>query len=299
MLSLAVLLVSGSAAAGPAVGARFLNVPASVRQMGMGGVALGEPDVLRTWSNPAALGALDARAQIAFNGGSGDRDIEQAVSGGGGFRLSDALSLGALFSYRGLTFDEVDAAGAKGAAVGRTSTAFGVAGCWSWRWLNAGVTLKGVSDSSAQDTEKLTAGAADAGVVATFQEFTAGAAFRNAGTALHADDATIPGGVSLPTELRAGIAYRFPSLLVGAEMVTGSGPGAGLAFWVSDELAVRGGMARIGQPDAAITAGFSALLTKLGALKNVGVDYGLALQSPYAEHRVNLSVAFGALPGTK
>jgi hypothetical protein len=266
--------------------------------MGMGGVALGEPDVLRAWSNPALLGALDARAQLAVNGGSGDRDAEQNAAAGGAYRLTESLAVGGLLLYRAETFDEIDAAGAKGATVGRKSTAGGVAGSWAWRWLTAGVTLKGVSETSEQDAEKLSTGAADAGVTAVFQGFTAGVAIRNVGSPLHADDAaTAPGGVALPAELRAGIAYRFPSLLIGGELIASAGPGAGLAYWVTPELALRAGMARIGQADRAPTAGFSAVLTNIPRLANVGLDYAVMIQSPYAEHRVNLSVAFGAIPG--
>lgn len=288
-------MAASSVGAKPSVGARFLSVPVSVRQMAMGDVTVGDADVLRAWCNPAYLGTIESRAQIGFNGGTGDRAFQQAVAGGGGVRLGESFALGALLSYSGFTFNEVDAAGAEGLAVSRRSTALGLGGAWNLSWLHAGLTLKGVSEASPQDEVALSGAAADLGVLAETGGFSAAASVRNAGTPL-ATDTDVAGGVVMPGEFRAGVAYRWPRFLAGAEFAT-TGPGVGLTGWISDELALRAGAARLGRPDGAITFGFSALVVNVGALKNIGVDYAVQLQAPVAQHRLNLSVAFGPLPG--
>ena len=48
----------------------LLNVPLSVRQMGMGNVSVGGTDLMRAWSNPAMVAGQPGGGELALNGGA-------------------------------------------------------------------------------------------------------------------------------------------------------------------------------------------------------------------------------------
>ena len=126
-------------------GAVQLNLPLSARQLGMGWVAPGGTDVLRAWSNPAALVDGRSRGEAALVGGAVLEDTQQ-FGLGGGWKLNPDWAVGAILVRYGFSIDEVDAFGEPvGAKAEQAVMAESLMTAYRWRWLRAGLALKGTS----------------------------------------------------------------------------------------------------------------------------------------------------------
>jgi len=270
-------------------GAIELSLPLSVRQYGMGGVATGGNDVLRAWSNPAQLAAMSSQGEGALVGG---KVLEETTMFGlgGGWRLMPDLAVGAMVVRYAFTMDGVDGYGdPTNTTVEQSVMGAGVLAAYRTEFLRGGVAFRYVAEKIVDTTASGIA--ADAGVQATFMGATLGLAARNLGPNLvAADEPAEVGGVTTPLEIRAGVAYRYEPLRLGAgaefsKVVERDGRiGLGLEYWPVEFLGLRAGSS--GLKDAGqLTFGFSALW------QGFGLDYGVALHSTGINHRLALSYA--------
>jgi len=286
---LAACAAAGAVSAETRPAADRVSVPLSVRQLGMGDVSVAGSDVLRAWCNPALLAEQEAQGMAAITGGA---LFGGQVAGGlgGGWRLGEDWTIGALFSYGGVSAQEVDPDGNEVGSISHSLLAGGVSAAMKWRWLRAGLTLKGVSESLA--SQSMTAFAVDPGVLARFGAITAGASLRNMGLGGmgKVEDKNID--VALSSEVRAGVAYALnsPRVTLGAEFAApwyyGSAVGIGAEWWPVVKFGVRAG-ANIAADSLRITAGLSA------GVSGIGFDYAFSTHPVGISNRVSLSYAFG------
>jgi hypothetical protein len=275
-----------------ATGAGLLNTPLSVRQIGMGNVSLGGADVLKAWSNPAGLSGMEGKGVAAVNGAQIYDGDMTAFGGGAGYRLSDRLVIGALFSAYTSSFKEVGTDGSDlSTSFSRQLISGGIVGAMSFGLVKAGLTVKYVGDSLAGDSAS--AFAADLGLLAKWQGITAGLAVRNLGSGLRT--AANAGGEaqSLPMEIRGGAVYTYTPLNLtgGAEvaMPTGSDMhiGIGLEWWPIYYFGLRAGLPGVTDSEMKIAGGFTAMI------RGVALDYAISTHALGLTHRVCLSYAFG------
>jgi len=289
---LSAVLLPGLVGAAGTVGAQFLNLPLSVRQMGMGNVSVGGRDVLRAWSNPSLLADQARRGEVAFNGASMFGGDQTTFGFGAGWLLSPGWNVAALVSSYAVGVPEVGADGKEmGADLDRSLIAGGLAGAGSLGFAHVGVTVKMVSDSVLGDAAS--AVAADVGLSAVWESFSAGFAYRNLGPSLRAGEDPGDEAEVLPAELRGGVAFHLTSIRVsaGAEYAQTRGRdgrvGLGAEWWPVKALAVRAGVANVADAAGQVTAGLSALF------RGLTLDYALAAHPVGATHKVSLSYAFG------
>ena len=290
VLELALLVMAcASASAETRPAADRVSVPLSVRQLGMGDVGIAGSDVLRAWCNPALLGEQEAQGVGAITGGA--LFGGQTAGGlGGGWRLRDDWTVGALVSYGSVSAQEVNSDGKEVGSISHSIVSGGVSAAMRWQWLRAGITLKGVSETLANNT--MTAFVVEPGVLARFGAISAGASLRNMALGSMATVKERKIDVALSSEIRAGAAYALeaPRITVGAELAApfyyGTAIGLGAEWWPVEKVAVRAG-ANIATGAMRITAGLSALVS------GIGFDYAFSTHPVGMSNRVSLSCAFG------
>ncbi len=293
------LVLAASVTAGTAnPGAVALNLVTSARQEGMGAVSAGGRDVLAGWSNPALLGNLDRRYEAALVGGPA---LAGGVFGGFGFgwRINEVWALGVLSSRFSLSFKDVNDFGDTLASTSdHAVTAGGLTAAYRWKWLSVGLTLKGVSETLAEQND--TGSGADIGVAAHAGPLSGGIAVRNLGPNLVQPEAAPLGSApgpeiseALPLELRFSGAYWHEpwhakaGLEVMVQTQRAMAVGLGIEWWPAKSFAVRLG-GRGGADDAGASFGLTGLVNGLG------LDYAAIVQASVgAQHRVALSWSFG------
>lgn len=300
---------SPAGAAEDGVTGALLNVPVSVRQMGMGNVSVGGGDLLRAWSNPALLMEQAGKGELSLNGGA--LFMETRMFGlGGGMKVNENLALGALLNTYALAFDFVDANGLyTGDELSRSFVVGGLAGATAAGPVRLGMTLKffsenyeltGVNGGSQSDSgPALDFGAA----VVPAAGLMVGLAARNVGPGVRATEVTDPftgAGTGeetkeqLPVEVRGGASYRLEParLRFGLEFSKAAGVdavlGAGAEWWANEMFGFRLGATGLG-PEAGgqFTAGVSAMT------EQVALDFALATHEVDPTVKVNFSYMFG------
>ncbi len=285
-----IVMITGPAFATSA--ARMVSLPLSVRQLGMGDVSAGGSDILRAWSNPSLVLAQRTQGEVALNGSS-LFGAEAATQGFGfGYRMSESLAFGALFSRYSIAFDQVDGLGqATGSSLEQTTMSGGAVAAYGQDFWKVGLGARFVSDAVAGSSVSAFAG--DLGAQATYRDATISAAVRGLGTGLGESAVAGASAETLPVEIRGGASYRIRSarVLVGAEVVktsdTDMRAGLGLEWWPVQMLGLRAGMAGIAETQRQFTLGLSAMYER------VGLDYALGAHPLGAVHRVSLTYAFG------
>jgi len=272
-------------------GGAFMNLPLSVRQMGLGNVSTAADDLLAAWSNPAILMAQKSEGSLALNGSSMFDGEQNTFGVGAGWLISPTVAVGGMFSGFATSISEVDEYGnATGTSVDRSVYIYG--GLVSMKWrdiLEAGILAKGVSDTVMDDT--VNAIAADAGIVVRFSDASAGFAVRNVGADLRDVDGV--GGESMPMEIRGGLAYKFAEIntTVAAEYISvndrDGSLGLGAEYWPSRNLGIRGGVSGMNENHRQLCLGFS------GVYGQMGIDYAFATHDLGSTHRVSLVFGFG------
>jgi len=290
-LVLAALLPLGPVQAA-GTGAAMLALPVSVRQAGMGGVAVGGRDPGAAWTNPALLSSQAARSELAFGGGSLFAGDQSALSMAGSYRASERLVAGAVVASYGASAAEVDANGAAtGATLDRRLTAAGLAGAVPLGRVRLGVLAKVVNDAIAGDAA--TAVAFDAGATVALEPLTAGISYRNLGPSLRADSAATPGGVALPGEVRGHVAFAWagPRLVAAVEGVLPTGSDAriagGLEWQAARALALRAGA------DDLANAGERMALGLTLTFGVCDIDYALVMHPAGTAQRASIAYAWG------
>ncbi len=290
--ALVLLLASAAPVGAESPGAAMLALPVSVRQAGLGGIAVGGRDPAAAWANPALLPAQTGRGELALGGGSLFAGDQSAVSVAGALRVTDRLAAGAVFATYGASAEEVDEFGdPTGGSLDRRLTAGGVAAGWSFGRVRAGALAKFVNDDVLGDAA--TAIAFDAGVAADLGFGFLSAGYRNVGPALRSDDPATPGGVTLPRELRAGGGVTLPGrgLIVAVEAAMPDGPAASVAAGVEWQagrvLALRAGTADLADAAGRLSVGLSA------SPDFCDIDYAMTLHPAGAAHRASVSYAWG------
>jgi hypothetical protein len=288
---LAALAVLAAVPARAEMGGLYLNMPLSVRQMGMGNASLGGGDCLGAWSNPALLAGRASRGEVALGGGSLFGGLESAFGAGAAWQLTPRFTVGLHVSSYSMSFGQTDAWGdAKGESVERNHVAVGPAVAVAGRWWRAGVAVRIVNDIVAGNSANATA--ADAGILVDVGPATVGLALRSMGPDLRAAGAAASEAEQLPGQLRVGAAWRLAGLgvtLAGeyAQAGVDKGSGVGVEWQAAKMLAVRAGAAGIGSPQGVSpTAGLSF------AYRNAGLDYALNSHALGLTHRVSVSYAF-------
>ena len=281
----------GTAWAATPAGAAFLNVPVSVRQIGMGGVSTGGFDLLRAWSNPAVLAEQRTRGQAALTGASVFGGEFTTIGSGASWLLTPSWSVGAMYSGFTANYDEVDEYGETKGGRYRSVSSIGAASAWRVGPARAGVMLKMVNDSVFDQTAS--ALAADVGVTVSVAGATAGVAYRNLGPSLRTAGAPGTYEESLPAELRAGVAYELAAARVsaGAEFAAAVGEPSRIAVGVEwrpvARFAVRAGTANLSDAGGQLTLGLSA------ELRSFALDYAAAAHPVGLTHKVSVGYAFG------
>lgn len=287
-------ILTGSGAVRAATGPAILNVPLSVRQMGMGDVSLGGADVLRAWSNPALLARQDTSGEVAVAGADLYDGQQATFSAGGAGRLEPGWAAGVLaFSFHDV-LNEIDAFGdSTGASFSRGVVVLGAVTAMRIEpWLSTGVTLKHVSNRAGPGAASGIA--TDLGLHAAWHSFELGTAARNLGRSA---DRSAPDGeprAVYPMEIRAGVAWvpATGRATIGAEFIRSRERrphvGVGMEWRLTRRFLVRGGVSHLGAGFLRPTAGFS------GERRGLGFDYAFATHPLGASHHVNLSWRFGA-----
>ncbi|MEK7474361.1 MAG: CsgG/HfaB family protein [Candidatus Coatesbacteria bacterium] len=290
VLLVALVLAAGARAA-KTVGASYLNVPLSVRQIGMGGVSTGGSDLLRAWSNPAVLADQPTRGQAALTGASAYAGQFTTIGSGASWLLLPSWSLGCMYSGYAANYESVDEYGESRGSESRSVSSIGLASAWRLGPVRAGVTLKMVNDSVFKEAASTVA--ADLGMTVAFGGVTAGIAYRNLGPALRTAGEAGTYDESLPTELRGGAAYKFAAAHVsaGAELAAAAGEPSRIALGVewrpAPRFAVRGGTANLSEAGGQLTLGLSAELNAFV------LDYAMAAHPVGLTHKVSVGYAFG------
>jgi len=273
--------------------AAFLNIPLSVRQMGMGGIDAGGADILRAWSNPAVLVEQETCWEAGIGGASRYGNEQQMAGMGVGWRFSPKWAVGGLLSWNSTGAEEILADGSSsGSTIGTTGIApmLGVAG--RVRSVNLGLAGKIVSESVLGD--RVTGFGADLGVSGYWSDVYGALSIRNIGPALRPVGTDVPVTEALPVELRASVAYPFEAwnLRVGAQynntLGIGGGAAVGAEWWAAPVFGLRAGASGIGSGD---DIRFSFGLS--GVYRGMGIDYSMRTHPLGLEHTVAVSVAFG------
>ncbi len=297
-VALLVVMAGGASQAEERAGLSMLRLPLSVRQTGMGDVAAGGTDVLAAWGNPAWLGALERRGELAVTGMSMFAGQQVTGGAGGAWRLGDRLSVGCLARYHSVSVPEVDELGNDpGGSLTQQTWAATAAGAFRFGPATVGVAIKRIVERI--DGDGAAAFAVDGGAIASAGRLMVAAVYRNAGRRIRATDPAAPASVvaGLPAETAVSVSYavRQPRIVVGAEQVLARGfggrAGAGVEWWPGRDVAVRGGVTGLGEPDG---TRFTCGLT--GRYRGLGLDYSLATHPLGALHRVSMSWAFGSEP---
>jgi len=204
--------VSMAATSTTTVGAVGLNKPLGVRQMGAGGVGIGNGGVMAMWSNPAFLMDMDTQGEVSLGSGAMNNGNKSLTALGGGWKFADNWALGGFFGMNSVSFKEIDGMGMEmGGTINDNANAIGVVGAYRWKWLTAGFAPKLVIQNILEESYKAPCG--DLGLAGNWGNWSAGLSFRNVGGRLiQADKVFYPDGVSLPTEVRLGGAYAFTGL---------------------------------------------------------------------------------------
>jgi len=287
-------LLTAQAQAGDRVGLPSLVIPISVRQMGMGEVGMGGSDILRSWANPALLADQQTVGEAAVGGQSLFAGDQSGVDLGLGWKPKYWLATGLLVSYNSLSVPEVGTAGAATSKTfGQSTYSAGLLGAISTAWMNAGIAVKMVGES----VDSVSAGgiALDAGVTAGPPICKVGVSARNLGPSVWKSGGADPVEESLPFEIRAGAATRIWKIGAGAEYAMPTGRKgnlmAGLEYWVIDLLALRAGVAGVGDTGGTrVTAGLT------GLFRGIGLDYAMGTHELGLSHRIAVSYAFGGVP---
>lgn len=296
-----VMLCSAPVHAAEDIGAPQLNVPVSVRQLGMGFVAQAGTDVLRIWSDPSVLTDLSATFEGAILGA-------QSFGGGthgalaGAYRLNEAWALGLTVNRHALSFDATDEFGTPTGETNETGVvSAAVSGGWRWDWLRTGLTIKSVSETLLAETS--TGIGVDLGLRAVFGDFSGGAAIRNIGGELRAAvDAGTTGdepapAAFLPREIRIGAGWHQSEvrLRAGAEAVITkereAAIGIGAEWWPVPMAGIRAG-ANLLADATAVTFGLS------GVWRGLGLDYAFVMHPVEIRNLVALSYRFGEVAET-
>ncbi|MEK7474658.1 MAG: hypothetical protein AAB152_03390 [Candidatus Coatesbacteria bacterium] len=285
-------LAAMPAAAEVTTGAAFLNLPLSVRQTGMGGVAPGGQDVMRAWSNPAMLAGQRTRGELAIDGASMFGGHESTLAAGAGWVPISPWTIGIFACAYTASLPEVNGAGDRlDTSLDRSLTAGGIAGAFQSGRVRAGMLLKGMTDQVLADRASTVA--IDVGWVAALGPFELGAAARNLGLSLDRATGAYAGGVELPVEARGGLAWREPDwhLTVVAEFVQIRGrrarTAAGAEWMTLDRFALRTGFEDAEDITGRFTLGLSA------SFSDFGLDYAMAAHPIGPSHRLSLTYAFG------
>ncbi|MEK7476633.1 MAG: hypothetical protein AAB152_13505 [Candidatus Coatesbacteria bacterium] len=292
MLALLLAVTAGRAVATST--AKPLNLPMSVRQMGMGDVSAAGADTLRAWSNPGILGWQESRGEVAINGSSLFGAEATTMGFGAGWAFTPEITGGLLVSTYSVSFDQVDATGAStGAALSQRSMAVGLGGAYRSGVIALGATVKFVSDSVG--AIGASSAAADIGLAAsTPNGVRAGLAYRNIGGTL---GTPVVAGIStdgMPGEFRAGVAYAYAPLKLtgGVEysmpVDADARAGLGAEWWPVPMVALRAGMSGLQATQRQLTFGLSAVFS------GIGLDYALGSHPLGPVHRFSLSYLFGA-----
>src|SRR5687768_9964807 len=193
--------------------ARMVSLPLSVRQLGMGDVSAGGSDILRAWSNPSLVLAQRTQGEVALNGSS-LFGAEAATQGFGfGYRMSESLAFGALFSRYSIAFDQLDGLGqATGSSLEQTTMSGGAVAAYGQDFWKVGLGARFVSDAVAGSSVSAFAG--DLGAQATYRDATISAAVRGLGTGLGESAVAGASAETLPVEIRGGASYRIKSARV-------------------------------------------------------------------------------------
>jgi hypothetical protein len=146
------LLFPGVASAESVKRVAFLNVPLSVREMGMGGVDASGADILRVWSNPALLVQQETKWEAGIGGASRYAN-EQVMAGlGVGWRFTPKWAVGGLVSWYSTGAEEVLADGSSsGETIGASGVAPALAVAGRMGVVNLGLAAKVVSESVLDD----------------------------------------------------------------------------------------------------------------------------------------------------
>lgn len=263
-----------------------MNLPLSVRQLGLGNVSTGAEDVLAAWSNPAILMGQESEGSAALNGGSLFGGEQSTFGLGGGWLISPKVAVGGMFSGYSDSLDEMDeSSNATGTSIDRSVYIFGgLASIKLGDIFQAGMLLKVVSDAIMDDTASGVA--ADLGVIGRFRRVKAGLALRNFGTEMRE-------GESMPLELRGGATYQFSSIdtILGAEYISAKDRDGrlcvGVEYWPASYLGVRAGLSGTGESQRQFSLGLS------GNYRQMGIDYAFATHQLGSMHRVSIGVGFG------
>jgi len=264
------------AGAGVPLAGAFVNVPLSVRQVGMGGIGVGPDDVLCGWSNPAVLGFSTGRGAIAVNGAS-LADGETGIGGGASWMIVPGAALAGLVS----SYSE------SGTGVWAGGLALGFLAGDS---LGAGLTVKGIADRAAQGTAS--ALAVDVGLAASLEGFRGGLALRNAGRPLLNVPGVEAGREHVASEMRAEAVYTYARhrLSGGIDYSKLDGRnariGVGAEWWPVSLLGIRTGITGAADEDWQYSAGLSVVF------RRIGLDYAYASQPGGGSHRLALSCLF-------
>jgi len=234
------------------VGAVGLNKSLGVRQMGAGGVGIGNGGVMAMWSNPAFLMDMDTQGEVSLGSGAMNNGNETLTALGGGWKFADNWALGGFFGMNAVSFKEVDGMGMEiGGSINDNAVAFGMVGAYRWKWLTAGFAPKLVMQNIMEESYKAPCG--DLGLAGNWGNWSAGLSFRNLGGKLIQNTSDnqyyYPEGVSLPAEFRLGGAYSFSALrltpAIEIRSTSDRDPVIALAanWWANNWLGLRLGLA--------------------------------------------------------
>jgi hypothetical protein len=291
----AAVLAAGFAAAtaraeAAQIGAAELNLPLSVREMGMGGVSVGDADAARGWSNPAVLADLAGAGEIAGLGGSHLADMTM-FGLAGAYRFNDGLVGGVLLGRYALSAPAYDEYGEPaGDRDLYESRSVGLAGGWRSRWFRAGLAVKRITEGLVGD--QASAMAADAGVAGRWGPVDAGLAARNVGGNLREEvDPVLVPKQGLPAEFRLGAGYRLERIRARAALEVAkvadreATAGLGVEWWAARDVGLRLG-GRFGKGHGRLAAGLT------GRWRGLSVDYAFSAEALGVQHRAGISYTF-------
>ncbi len=297
------LLLAALAVASPgwtdeaATGAPFLNLPVSVRQAGMGNLAVGGNDIMRSWSNPSLLAGQYMELEAALNGSAMYGAGSLTMGGGFGWRFMPECAVGLITTMVSTGFDEIDVNGNKtGEDAGQSSVATGAVLAGGFELAKAGLLVKFISESDPQgQTESFSGMGVDLGVSVRFRSLSAGASVRNAAGGISQAGGNEDGELQLPVERRVGVAAILEPWPVkaGVELVSrddyyGEDWGGGVEWRITDSFGLRTGGTGLGYGyPVRMTFGLSAIFRK------IGIDIASTTHPLGLTHMLSLTCSFG------
>lgn len=232
---------------------------------------------LEAWSNPALLAGLNPNGELVIRGSSFFDQTQSAFAGGAAWRVNEAVAVGGIATYSSVSFDQVDVFGnSVGTTFRHSDLAAGLTAAAQFDAWQVGATLKEIVDALPQDVARATA--ADLGVMAGWNAWTARVAVRNIGSSLRKAVSDTLEAQPMPTEIRVGVSAAIePAGLLGTIELASRAEDTPIAIgcaWSASSIFIL----RFGSTDVASSNGRAYTLGFSYRFQAVTLEYCLVTQ---------------------